>query len=630
MSQRSWIKWAVAAIWVVLAASAAYATDATVAGDAYVNSAHPSVNYGSLSNLHVNSNGTALLQFDLSSLPSGTIASQIGKATLKVFVNRINTVGSVTVQPITSAWSESAVTYATIPSLGTAVAAFTPTAAEQFVVVDITALVQSWITNPSSNFGIALSAASASYVFDSKENDETSHAAHLDITVTSQGATGATGATGAVGAVGPTGATGAQGIAGVAGPMGAIGATGAVGAVGPTGATGAQGISGATGATGPPVSFHGTWVNSTVYAVGDAVFENGTSYIALTSNFNVDPAIDVAGAGSTWSVLAAQGATGAVGAQGATGAQGIQGVAGATGATGAIGATGVTGPTGTTGATGTIGTVTTWASGTSYSTGAVVYYATNGSSYISLLDSNLGHIPPSSSSYWSIIAQGGATGATGATGDIGAEGPTGATGPTGPTGATSGGLAAVWSSSSVSYTTGELVTHNNNLFVALVDHTSSTSYEPGTNGGVGYWAGVSLGSGAAPAGIPYSITSHLVINSSLDYGSPTSSTQAVALGSITTAMAPTACTPSFTIYSYVPFSETFTLHEVTGAGLNTFTLGIAVPGASCTASSWSSDAAITCSAKASGTVPAGTLLTMVPETVTSSGTEAYMMAFSCQ
>jgi len=117
MSQQSWLKRAVVAMGLALATGAAQATDATVTGDAYVNSVHPSTNYGGLSNLYVGNGGTALIQFDLSSLPAGTTASQIGKATIKVFVNRVNTAGTITVQPITSSWSESAVTYLTIPTL---------------------------------------------------------------------------------------------------------------------------------------------------------------------------------------------------------------------------------------------------------------------------------------------------------------------------------------------------------------------------------------------------------------------------------------------------------------------------------------------------------------------------------
>src|ERR1039458_1209301 len=196
MTQRMWMKWMAAAMLTVLSASAAHATDGTVVGDAYVNSAHPATNYGGLSNLYVNSTGTALIQFDLSSLPAGTTASQIGAASLKLYVNRINASGLVSIQAVNGAWSESTVTYATMPSPGVLVATFTPAAAQQFVVIDITSLVQGWVTTPSSNYGVALTTNSGDIVLDSKENDETSHVAHLDITVVSQGPAGATGAQG--------------------------------------------------------------------------------------------------------------------------------------------------------------------------------------------------------------------------------------------------------------------------------------------------------------------------------------------------------------------------------------------------------------------------------------------------
>jgi hypothetical protein len=251
MTQRIWMKWMAAAMLMVLSASAAHATDGTVVGDAYVNSAHPATNYGGLSNLYVNSTGTTLIQFGLSSLPAGTTASQIGAATLKLYVNRINASGLVSIQAVNGAWSESTVTYATMPSPGVLVATFTPAAAQQFVVIDITSLVQGWVTTPSSNYGVALTTNSGDIVLDSKENDETSHVAHLDITVVSQGPAGATGAQGPAG---PTGATGSTGGTGPAGPTGATGATGPAGPKGDTGATGAQGNMGnpgTTGSTGP-------------------------------------------------------------------------------------------------------------------------------------------------------------------------------------------------------------------------------------------------------------------------------------------------------------------------------------------------------------------------------------------
>ena len=96
-----WIRW-MAAMLMTLPTVAAHATEGVVVADTYISSAHPSNNFGSLSNLYVNSNGTTLIQFDLSSLPAGTTASQIGAASLKIFVNRINTAGLINVVPVTS------------------------------------------------------------------------------------------------------------------------------------------------------------------------------------------------------------------------------------------------------------------------------------------------------------------------------------------------------------------------------------------------------------------------------------------------------------------------------------------------------------------------------------------------
>ncbi len=232
---------------------------------------------------------------------------------------------------------------------------------------------------------IALTSAAADVLFDSKENDETGHVPRLDITLLNQGPQGIQGVQGIavfyngssfisllnsnlnnqpstspaqwslLAQQGAVGATGAIGATGLQGPIGLTGATGATGPTGPTGPMGATGATGATGLQGPPVTFKGTWSSSTVYAVGDAIFENGTSYIALAANLAVDPATDVSGSGGTWAVLAQKGATGATGAAGSTGPQGPIGLTGAVGAVGPAGPTGAIGATGATGAQGAQG-----------------------------------------------------------------------------------------------------------------------------------------------------------------------------------------------------------------------------------------------------------------------------------
>ena len=352
---------------------------ATLVGDAHVSSAQPTVNAGSLSNLNVGGGYTALVQFDLSTLPAGTTAAQISRATLRVFCNRADAPGAVQVQAVGGAWTESAVTYATLPPLGATVQTAQVSAAGQFVAFDVTQAVQAWVSGAATNNGLALVGATGTVVqFDSKESDQTSHEPVLEIalaaggsgTVGAIGPTGATGATGATGPQGIPGANGAQGLAGAAGATGAMGAVGATGATGANGATGPQGIAGVAGANG---------------------------------------------------------------ATGATGPQGPQGVQGATGPAGV--GVGVPGSTGATGATGPAGLTYqgAYSATTNYALGDVVVFG--GSSYASLLAGNAGQTPGLSPAYWGLLSAQGPQGAVGATGVAGPTGATGSVGPMGPAGA---------------------------------------------------------------------------------------------------------------------------------------------------------------------------------------------------
>ena len=240
-----------------------------------------------------------------------------------------------------------------------------------YVIVDVTAIVQYWLSNTGSNNGFGLS-SSASFSFDSKEQTSTSHDPRLDILLT-PGVTGPTGPTGATGATGATGGTGAAGPTG-AGTSGATGPTGPAGATGP-GGTGPAGPTGPTGANGTGLNWISTpWSSGTTYNLDDALFYNGSSYVSLQgSNTGNQPDISAA----YWSLLAQQGATGATGPAGAPGATG-------TGLPGANGATGATGPAGATGATGLAGTNASlfWGNlngSTSYTTtGSTQYGIANG------------------------------------------------------------------------------------------------------------------------------------------------------------------------------------------------------------------------------------------------------------
>jgi hypothetical protein len=296
-------RWAAAGLALLLPVLA-WADTARLAGDAYVNPGDP-LNYGGAPGINVGGAAAAkgLVQFDLTSLPAGTVSW----ARLVVYVDTVNTPGTVDLGAASASWAESTVNGTGGPGVGTPIgtAAISGTG---YVTFDVTSQVASWLTS-GGNFGFILTPDSGTpgvaVTLDSKESGGTSHPAVLQVVFRgpvgpsgpqgAQGAAGAAGPTGLPGGTGPTGVTGPQGIAGPTGPIGSTGPTGAVGATGPVGAAGAAGPTGATGATGT---------------------------------------------------------TGPVGPTGLTGATGAAGATGATGATGAAGITGATGPTGATGAIG--------------------------------------------------------------------------------------------------------------------------------------------------------------------------------------------------------------------------------------------------------------------------------------
>jgi Collagen triple helix repeat (20 copies) len=433
----------------------AFAVEATLVADAHVNSALPGMNSGAISNLKVGGGFTALLQFDFSTLPAGTTAAQVSRATLRLYCNRMDTAGLVSVQPVGGAWGEYSVTYATLPSLGSAGQVVSVSQAGAYVAVDVTALVQGWIAAPATNSGLALTAGTAVVQFDSKENDLTGHAAVMDVALASVGPTGPVGATGSAGPAGATGAAGPAGATGSSGPQGPPGAPGlnyqgayAAGVsyalhdvvtfagssyvslvdaneantpgVTTQWAVLAQGGTGGSG-SGVGVAYQGTYASTANYGLNDIVSFQGSSYISLiASNYGNTPSSSA----GQWGVLA----LGAVGTQGPTGATGATGPPGLTGPAGPAGSQGPTGAAGAAGAPGLPGLVYrgNYSSVTNYTLGDVVFW--QGSSYASLLDGNHGNTPSDSPAQWGVLTAQGPAGATGA------QGPQGVTGPQGPPG----------------------------------------------------------------------------------------------------------------------------------------------------------------------------------------------------
>jgi hypothetical protein len=126
--------------------------------DAGLSSNNPSVNFGS--NLMIQTNGTgtssALLRFDLASLPA---TAQIFSSDLAI-LRSASALGTITLHRVTAPWSESTVTWSSFANAydpaPTATVSNGAPVTNAFVSVDVTDLVQGWVTGTFPNEGVLL------------------------------------------------------------------------------------------------------------------------------------------------------------------------------------------------------------------------------------------------------------------------------------------------------------------------------------------------------------------------------------------------------------------------------------------------------------------------------------------
>lgn len=213
-----------------------HGVQARLTDDAYVSSASPNGNFGQNASLFIGGAGArrSFVKFDLSTLPPGTTAALVAKASVVLFVDTTATPGTFDVQRLSTSWLESAVTHNTAPSGPIEVGGVAIGNPNSFVVIETTQLVKDWISNPSTNHGVVLvPVANVSADLDSKENGATSHEPRLEIILA--------GPVGPPGPTGPQGPQGAQGEQGIQGPQGTAGPTGPQGDTGPPGPQGEPG-----------------------------------------------------------------------------------------------------------------------------------------------------------------------------------------------------------------------------------------------------------------------------------------------------------------------------------------------------------------------------------------------------
>ncbi len=406
----------------------AHASESTLLADTYVTTARPSTNYGALSNLYVNSAGTALLRFDLTAVPTGTTSAQVGRATLRVYVNRVNVPGTLAVSPVSAAWNEEAVTQQTLPPLGNAVDVEAAADEGMFIAFDVTALVKTWIDAPSTNFGFALTATSTDVVLDSKESDTTAHPATLDITLAAGAGTGP---------VGPQGAKGDKGDTGAQGPAGVAGVGGAQGPAGPSGVPGPKGDAGG-------LVYRGSYSAVLTYAAEDLVSYAGAAWVSLLAgNAGVTPGTNDSAWGLLVPAAASSGGGGTTTTAASLGYKGVYSSAAVYGTNDVVtfanaawvsistgnannepdtsplfwavlvpAATTTTTGTGTGTGTGTsLGYKGVYASTANYGTNDVVTYAS--AAWVSLVAGNHGNTPDVSPVDWAVLVPAAATGTGG-------------------------------------------------------------------------------------------------------------------------------------------------------------------------------------------------------------------------
>ena len=195
----------------LLASCTVYATDATLIANTYISKSSPTTNYCNDQTLHTGGSAISLLQFDLSSLPAGTTATNVARANLILFLHSVTTPGAIQLYLVDQSWGPCTVTYHTAPTMLSPAFAQVPIEAgtsNDFLVVDVTTQVQNWLDAPNSNNGIAILAATTSpsttVQFDNKASTGTSHPARLDITL-ANGVPGPQGPQGLDGPPGPPG-----------------------------------------------------------------------------------------------------------------------------------------------------------------------------------------------------------------------------------------------------------------------------------------------------------------------------------------------------------------------------------------------------------------------------------------
>ena len=189
----------VSSVLVLLTAlSAAAFGQAVLVADAHTSATAANGNFGANPALAVSANNTAYVKFKIArTLPAGTKADDVARATVKFYVSKVAAAGKLDLLPVLADWDEKTLTAGNAPQLGPPALTtqqIGKDAQGNYLLIDVTALVKQWLGDGSGqsatpNYGFALAPHAvdadtpqlADVDLDSKENSQTSHDALLDV-----------------------------------------------------------------------------------------------------------------------------------------------------------------------------------------------------------------------------------------------------------------------------------------------------------------------------------------------------------------------------------------------------------------------------------------------------------------
>ncbi len=196
---------------------------ATDDGDVHLSAPHgQGTSAGTLTVRDVGGGGhrRAYIRFGTEPLPDAMTGEAIAKATLRLWIDKVFTVGEVDLHLVTEDWSELDLGDGPTPSVGTPFATIAIEAADRsnYLLIDITDVVRDWIDGNVENFGIAISPRHVALSISSKETGVSGHSPEIEVvTALALGGSSGSGTTGPAGPAGPPGSTGATGTTGPTG-----------------------------------------------------------------------------------------------------------------------------------------------------------------------------------------------------------------------------------------------------------------------------------------------------------------------------------------------------------------------------------------------------------------------------